>query len=86
MCELRAWLFISIMSFVDDFRLTAASSLLKILVSRHIGDSGGDEEEKILNGQLPPLGMVVDSLLGNISAIITLCGQCHKVISKIFFK
>uniref|UniRef100_H2Z4P7 Tubulin monoglycylase TTLL3 n=1 Tax=Ciona savignyi TaxID=51511 RepID=H2Z4P7_CIOSA len=39
---------------VDDFRLLAASAMLKLVVSRHIDDSYGKDMEKLENGQLPP--------------------------------
>ncbi|XP_076805040.1 uncharacterized protein LOC143448955 isoform X1 [Clavelina lepadiformis] len=40
--------------FIDDFRLTAASSILKVVISKHVDDNYGQDTEKIDNGQLPP--------------------------------
>uniref|UniRef100_H2Z4P6 Uncharacterized protein n=1 Tax=Ciona savignyi TaxID=51511 RepID=H2Z4P6_CIOSA len=42
------------LDFIDDFRLLAASAMLKLVVSRHIDDSYGKDMEKLENGQLPP--------------------------------
>nr|XP_009861473.2 tubulin monoglycylase TTLL3 isoform X2 [Ciona intestinalis] len=42
------------LDFIDDFRLGAASGILKMVVGRHVDDSYGKDAEKIENGQLPP--------------------------------
>lgn len=44
---------------LDDFRLLAASSLLKILVARHVDDNTGTEDEKVKNGQLPAMSELI---------------------------
>ena len=41
----------------DDFRIVAASSMLKIVVARQTDEKYGEDLVKIQNGQNPPAGI-----------------------------